>query len=54
MKTQIKKWGDSNVLILSSEFMKYHGIKVGDWVDLSDIIILSDELHRIKNEVKDE
>jgi len=54
MKTQIKKWGDSNVLILSPEFMKYHGIKAGDWVDLSDIIILSDELHRIKNEVKDE
>lgn len=40
MKTQIKKWGDSNVLVLSPDFMKYHEIKEGDWVDLSDAVII--------------
>ena len=39
MKTQIKKHGNSNVLILSPDFMKYHDAKVGDWADLSDVII---------------
>jgi len=38
MKTQVKKWGDSKVIILSKEFLKFHKIKTGDWVDISDII----------------
>ena len=50
MKTQIKKWGDSSVIVLSSDFMKYHGVQIGDWMDLSDIIILSDKLKQIKDE----
>jgi len=36
MKTQIKKWGDSKVLVLSSDFLKFNNAKVGDWIDLSD------------------
>lgn len=39
MKTQIKKRGDSNVLVLNKDFMKYHDAKTGDWVDLSDVVI---------------
>ena len=38
MKTQIKKWGDSKVIILSPEFIKYMELKIGDWVDISDIV----------------
>lgn len=50
MKTQIKKWGDSFVLILSPDFMKFSGAKLGDWVDLDDTIIISDQLKNIKDE----
>lgn len=38
MKTQIKKWGDSNAIILSKEVCKYFDLKEGDWVDISDIV----------------
>jgi antitoxin component of MazEF toxin-antitoxin module len=40
MKTQIKKWGDSKVIVLSSEFLKYMDLELGDWIDISDIIKL--------------
>ena len=43
MKTQIKKWGDSNVLVLSPDFMKYHEAEVGDWIDLADTILIKPE-----------
>ena len=54
MKTQIKKWGDSNVLVLSPEFMKFHNAKIGDWIDLGDAIIISDQLHKLKEEQKND
>jgi len=38
MKTQVKKWGDSKVIILSPEFCKFMGLDAGDWVDINDII----------------
>ena len=38
MITQIIKWGDSKVIILSPEFCKYMNLKISDWVDVSDII----------------
>lgn len=38
MKTQVKKYGDSKVIVLSPEFMKYMELKVGDWVDISDMV----------------
>ena len=38
MKTQIKKWADSSVIILTKEFMKFHNLKVGDWMDIEDIV----------------
>jgi len=38
MKTEVKKWGDSKVIVLSPEFMRYHDLAVGDWVDISDLI----------------
>jgi len=38
MKTQVKKRGDSKVIVLSPEFCKYHDLNEGDWVDISDIL----------------
>ena len=38
MKTQIKQWGDSQVIVLSREFLKFHDLNTGDWVDISDIV----------------
>ncbi len=38
MKTQVKKIGTSKGIIISKEMMKYHNLKVGDWIDISDIV----------------
>jgi len=40
MKTQIKKHGNSTVIILSPDFMKFHDAKIGDWIDMSDVMII--------------
>lgn len=40
MKTQIKKYGNSTVLILPPEFLKYHEAEVGDWMDIADCMII--------------
>jgi len=37
MKTQIKKWGDSKVIVLPTEFLDYMKLNTDDWVDISDI-----------------
>lgn len=37
MKTQIKQWGDSKVIILNPEFVKYKQLQIGDWVDIAHI-----------------
>ena len=50
MKTQIKQWGDSKVLVLSSDFLKFNNAKVGDWIDLSDCFIVSEKLQELKDE----
>lgn len=41
MITQIKKWGDSKVIVLSPEFIKFLDLKEGDWLDISDAIKVS-------------
>ena len=38
MKTQIKKHGDSMVIVLSPEFCKFYDLNIADWVDISDIV----------------
>lgn len=38
MKTQIKNYGNSKVIVLTPEFLKFHDLKEGDWLDLSDAI----------------
>ena len=37
MKTQIKQYGNSKVIVLTKEFLKYMELKEGDWVDISDL-----------------
>ncbi len=38
MKLQVKKWGDSLVLVLPTQFIQYHNLHVDDWLDLSDAV----------------
>lgn len=49
MILQIRKWGDSNVLVLSPGFMDYKEFKEGDWIDVSDIVKVKSGL-KMKNE----
>lgn len=51
MKTQIKQYGNSNVLVLSSDFMKFHNAKVGDWITLPDSIIIESETRELREEM---
>ena len=37
MKTQIKEWGNSKVIILPPDYLNFHDFKVGEWLDISDI-----------------
>ena len=50
MKLQVKKIGTSEGIILPKEFKKFYNIKEGDWIDISDCFIVSDQLKRIKDE----
>ncbi len=36
--TQIKKYGSSIIIRLDREFLKFHKLKVNDWIDISDIV----------------
>ncbi len=47
---QIKKWGNSLVVVLTSVDVKDLGIKEKDWMNIEDAIILSDKLKQIKDE----
>lgn len=44
MKTQIKKYGDSKIIVLSADFLKFHNAVVGDWIDLSDVIVIPNKV----------
>ena len=49
---QVKKWGNSMVVVLSSFDVTDLKITEGDWVDITDCIIISDALMKIKMEKK--
>lgn len=40
MKIEVKKWGDSKVLVLPQNYIKYMKIEVGDWIDISDSVLI--------------
>lgn len=46
MKTQIKTRGDSKVIVLTKEFLKFHDLNEGDWVDISDIVKVDKEANK--------
>ncbi len=37
MITQIKKIGNSKGVVLPPEFLKFHGLEINDWVDISTL-----------------
>lgn len=49
---KIKKWGNSLVLVYSKSDIQDFGIKKGDWADISDQIIVSANLKKLKEEAK--
>ena len=53
MKTQIKQWGDSNVIVLSKDFMNFHNAEVNDWIDISDAIVIKSETIKKGSEKKE-
>jgi len=53
MKTQIKKWGSSCILLLSPDWMSFNKANIGDWVDISDAFIVSEKLNELKEEQND-
>lgn len=38
MIKQLKKWGASVIIRITPEDMEFYNLKVGDWVDISDIV----------------
>jgi len=38
MITQIKRFGNSKVIVLPTEFLEYMNLNVDDWVNISDIV----------------
>lgn len=38
MILEIKQRGDSKVIILPKDLLKYHDLKVGDFVDIADMV----------------
>lgn len=38
MRKEIKQWGNSAVIILTTEDLKVYDLKAGDFVDISDLI----------------
>ena len=40
---RIKKWGNSCVIALNNEDMKFFGLKENDWVDIGDIVKIENE-----------
>jgi antitoxin component of MazEF toxin-antitoxin module len=43
MKKLVKKWGNSLVVVFSSEEAKIHDLKAGDVLDLTDMIKVKKE-----------
>lgn len=40
MRKEIKKWGDSNVIVLTKDDLKVWNLREGDIVDISDIVVV--------------
>lgn len=38
VRKEIKKWGNSAVIILTKDDLKVRGLKIGDIVDIADLV----------------
>ena len=43
MITQIKRYGNSLMLVLDPNFLKFRELKEGDWLDISDVVKVKKE-----------
>lgn len=43
MKLEIKKWGDSKIIVLPPHYIKYMKLEVGDYIDISDAVVHKDK-----------
>jgi antitoxin component of MazEF toxin-antitoxin module len=43
VRKEIKEWGNSAVIVLTKEDLSLYGLKVGDIIELDDIVILKGE-----------
>ena len=51
---KVKKLGSSYAIHLKTDDLIDFGIKVGDMIDISDCIVISEGLHKLKFENEDE
>jgi antitoxin component of MazEF toxin-antitoxin module len=51
---KIKKLGNSYAIHLVSKDLKHFGIKLGDMVDISDCVVMSENLYKLKFEEEEE
>jgi len=40
MRKEIKKWGDSNVIVLTKDDLKVWNLREGDIIDIPDIVVV--------------
>ena len=38
MNKKIKQYGNSAIILLDREDLEYYGLKIGDWVNIDDIV----------------
>jgi len=43
MRKELKKWGDSVVIVISPEDLKVYGLEIGDFIDIPNIIKIKEK-----------
>lgn len=51
MKKKIQKWGNSLVILISSQEAEVYGLKEGDIIEIDDMLWEKPNVHRAKKEV---
>ncbi len=54
MKTQIQKYGNSTIIRLDRNFLKFNDLSEGDWVDISGIKKVTPTAEELVNDLNKE